>query len=87
MERSKDENGWKSEDKQKSEQDGDQGSGQGKGKPSDKYGPYGQGPNGDGTLDTYSLDKLFEDMDSLKNHQESKHKDFFDKYKKTDTEI
>jgi len=54
----------KSEDKQKSEQDGDQGSGQGKGKPSDEYGPYGQGPNGDGTLDTYSLDKLFEDMDN-----------------------
>jgi predicted metal-dependent peptidase len=38
--------------------------GQGKGKPSDEYGPYGQGPNGDGTLDTYSLDKLFEDMDN-----------------------
>ena len=38
--------------------------GQGKGQPSDDYGPYGQGPNGDGTLDTYSLDKLFEDMDN-----------------------
>jgi len=26
-------------------------------------------------------------LDSLKKHHESKHKDFFDKYEKTDTEI
>jgi len=35
----------------------------------------------------YLCHELFEDMDSLKKHQDSKHKEFFDKYEKTDTEI
>lgn len=35
----------------------------GSGKEDKDYGPYGKGPGGDGTVDTYSLDKLFEDMD------------------------
>jgi len=35
----------------------------------------------------YLCHELFEDMNSLKIHQDSKHKEYFDKYKKTDTEI
>ena len=35
----------------------------------------------------YLCHELFEDMDTLKIHQDSKHKEYFDKYKKTDTEI
>lgn len=35
----------------------------GSGGESKDYGPYGKGPGGEGSVDTYSLDKLFEDMD------------------------
>ena len=31
--------------------------------------------------------ELFDNMNDLKKHQESKHKEFFDKYEKTDTKI
>ena len=31
--------------------------------------------------------ELFDNMNDLKKHQESKHKEFFDKYEKTGTEI
>jgi len=33
----------------------------------------------------YLCHVLFEDLDSLITHQESRHKDFFDKYEKADT--
>lgn len=39
-------------------------SGEGSSNENNDYGPYGKGPNDKGTLDTYSLDKLFEDMDN-----------------------
>ena len=31
--------------------------------------------------------ELFDNMNDLKKHQESKHKEFFDKYEKDDTKI
>jgi predicted metal-dependent peptidase len=36
----------------------------GKGQPKKDYGPYGKNPKGDGSIDTYSLDQIFEDMES-----------------------
>jgi len=35
----------------------------------------------------YLCHEMFEDMDGLKIHLESKHKEFFDEYKKDYTEI
>ena len=35
----------------------------------------------------YLCHELFDNMDDLKKHQESKHKEFFDKYEKDDTKI
>lgn len=46
----------------------DQGKGSGSGNGSGEYGQYGQDPNSDGgTIETWSLDKLFEDLDSGKD--------------------
>lgn len=46
-------------------QDGNQqSSDKGNGNKSDDYGPYGKGAGGQDSVDTYSLDKLFEDMDN-----------------------
>ena len=35
----------------------------------------------------YLCHELFDNMEDLNMHQKSKHKEFFDKYEKTDTEI
>lgn len=41
------------------------------GKPS--YGPYGKDPKGSGTIDTWSTDKIFEDMDNNEGQYMDKH--------------
>lgn len=76
---------WMSEkkeeyDKKNKKQEGDgngqkqEGEGSGDGKSDDSYGPYGKDPKDDkGTIDTHSLDKIFEDMDNNNGEYLDKH--------------
>jgi predicted metal-dependent peptidase len=59
-------------------QDGDgqeqEGSGEGTGEKSDKYGPYGKNPKKEGeTIDTYSLDQLFDNLDETEGQYMDSH--------------
>lgn len=63
-------------DQQESEGQGDQQEGEGSGKPekSDKYGPYGKNPKKEGdTIDTYSLDQLFDNLDETEGQYMDSH--------------